>query len=254
MNGYRISQLSERVGIPATTLRYYEARGLLPARRTPAGYRTYSSTDVERVRFIATAKNLGLSLDDIRDILGIWQHGMCRDVRDELTPRLRTRIEHAEHRIAELQTFRDHLRTAMARLEALPARDSPCDPACAFVDDDASDRSDRPPQTDHAHTGPAIACTLTAQDYTDRASRWRAALAGATRWTLPGAGLRIQLPTERAEEVAALVAAESRCCPFLTFRLTFTAGGIELDAHAPAEATPLLHDLLAPAEEATSAC
>lgn len=254
MNGYRISQLSERVGIPATTLRYYETQGLLPARRTPAGYRTYTDSDIERVHFIATAKNLGLSLGDIRDILGVWQHGMCRDVRDELAPRVGAQIERAEHRITELAEFRDHLRAAVSRLESLPARNSPCDPACAFLTREPDPPAPAPRQPDPATTGPPIACTLSANEYSDRASRWRAVLTGTTRRALPDAGIRVELPTERAEEIADLVAAESRCCPFFTFRLTFTALGIELDAHAPPDAAPLLQDLFATTEEATPTC
>ena len=43
---YRISQLAERVGRPATTLRSYAARGLLPAQRTAGGYRSYDDHDI----------------------------------------------------------------------------------------------------------------------------------------------------------------------------------------------------------------
>lgn len=253
VNGYRISQLSERVGIPATRLRYYETQGLLPAQRTPAGYRTYTDIDIERVHFIATAKGLGLSLEDIREIVGVWEHGMCRDVRDHLAPRVRTQIERAEHRITELAAFRDHLRAAVTRLGSLPASDSPCDPACAFLTREPALPALAPLQSDPATTGPPIACTLGAGEYSDRIFRWRAALTETTRQALPDAGIRVELPTERAEEIAALVAAESRCCPFFTFRLTFTAHGVELDAHAPPDAALLLHDLFA-TEEATPTC
>lgn len=56
----RISQLAERSGVPATTLRFYEGAGLLPADRTPAGYRSYDEDAVERLAFIGAAKRLGL--------------------------------------------------------------------------------------------------------------------------------------------------------------------------------------------------
>jgi DNA-binding transcriptional MerR regulator len=45
----RISQLAERSGVPATTLRFYESAGLLPADRSPAGYRLYGEDAVERL-------------------------------------------------------------------------------------------------------------------------------------------------------------------------------------------------------------
>ncbi|MER8161341.1 MerR family transcriptional regulator [Streptomyces sp. NPDC094472] len=47
MTTTRISQLAERAGVPATTLRFYEGAGLLPADRTPAGYRVYGEDAVE---------------------------------------------------------------------------------------------------------------------------------------------------------------------------------------------------------------
>lgn len=55
-----ISQLADRTGIPATTLRFYGSAGLLPAGRTPGGYRVYHEDAVERLSFITTAKRLGL--------------------------------------------------------------------------------------------------------------------------------------------------------------------------------------------------
>jgi DNA-binding transcriptional MerR regulator len=44
----RISQLAARTGVPATTLRFYETAGLLPAERTAAGYRAYGEDGVDR--------------------------------------------------------------------------------------------------------------------------------------------------------------------------------------------------------------
>ena len=80
MSTYRISRLAAHAGIPTTTLRYYEKEGLVPAARTPGGYRLYTDADAERVRFIAAAKHLGLSLGRIRDLLGVWDGGMCRSL------------------------------------------------------------------------------------------------------------------------------------------------------------------------------
>ncbi|SRR6266496_11540 len=67
---YRISQLAERSGVPASTLRFYEQARLLPAGRTPSGYRIYDDSALERLRFIASAKHLGLGLEEIRELLG----------------------------------------------------------------------------------------------------------------------------------------------------------------------------------------
>ncbi|WP_406693273.1 MerR family transcriptional regulator [Saccharopolyspora sp. ID03-671] len=83
----RISQLAERTGTPATTLRFYETSGLLPAERTPAGYRIYGEDAVDRLAFIDAAKHLGLPLEEIAELLRVWESGAgveehpCRIVR-----------------------------------------------------------------------------------------------------------------------------------------------------------------------------
>ncbi|MET8538999.1 MerR family DNA-binding transcriptional regulator [Streptomyces sp. NPDC005065] len=81
MRNYRISQLAERSGVPATTLRFYEDAGLLPADRTPSGYRMYGEDAVERLAFISSAKLLGLGrvLSSDHDAVKWTAHGgPCR--------------------------------------------------------------------------------------------------------------------------------------------------------------------------------
>jgi DNA-binding transcriptional MerR regulator len=67
---YRSSPVAGRSGVPATTLRFYETAGLLPAERAASGYRVYGEAAVERLGFISSAKLLGLALEEIRDLLG----------------------------------------------------------------------------------------------------------------------------------------------------------------------------------------
>lgn len=72
----RIGELAAELGLNPKTLRYYEAIGLLPApRRTPAGYRLYSDTDRERLRFILKARAVGLTLEEIREVLAVRGDG-----------------------------------------------------------------------------------------------------------------------------------------------------------------------------------
>lgn len=71
-----IGQLAKRVGVRTSTLRYYEAEGLLsPTRRSEAGYRLYDEQAEETLHFIQRAQRLGFSLDDIRSLLHGWQAG-----------------------------------------------------------------------------------------------------------------------------------------------------------------------------------
>jgi DNA-binding transcriptional MerR regulator len=66
----RIQDLSQKTGVSAKTIRYYEDIGLLPA---PAhgenNYRQYTEQDVERLSLVAGARRLELSLEDIREFL-----------------------------------------------------------------------------------------------------------------------------------------------------------------------------------------
>ncbi|BAZ47239.1 transcriptional regulator (plasmid) [Chondrocystis sp. NIES-4102] len=67
--GWLIGELSDRVGISAHTIRYYERLGLLePPRRTESQYRIYGQENEERLRFIQKAKKFGLSLDEIKQL------------------------------------------------------------------------------------------------------------------------------------------------------------------------------------------
>lgn len=114
---YRISQLADRVGIRPATLRCYEQVGLLPARRSPSGYRLYDDSAVQRLRFIGAAKRLGLPLEEIRDLLAVRDDGRCADVRDRLRPLLSAHIADAERRSAELDGCADLLRRARAAID-----------------------------------------------------------------------------------------------------------------------------------------
>lgn len=72
----RIGAFAADLGLNPKTIRYYEGIGLLPIpKRSRAGYRLYDAADRERLRFIGKAKGLGLTLQEIRDILTLWDHG-----------------------------------------------------------------------------------------------------------------------------------------------------------------------------------
>ena len=83
MSDMRIGQLARAAGFSEKTLRYYDQIGLLrPTGRTASGYRIYSAAAIERLRFVRSAQDLGLSLSDIQSILEISDGGRvpCRHV------------------------------------------------------------------------------------------------------------------------------------------------------------------------------
>ena len=83
-DGVRIGELAAEHGLNPKTIRYYEEIGLLPAPpRDASGYRRYGRADRERLRFIAKAKAVGLTLQEIGDVLALRAGGAepCPHVR-----------------------------------------------------------------------------------------------------------------------------------------------------------------------------
>jgi DNA-binding transcriptional MerR regulator len=126
-DGLLIGEVAKRVGVTTKTIRYYESMGLVSeARRTDSGYRVYSGEDVDRIRFIQGAKALGLSLHEIKDIVGIWSEGArpCWHVSRLIDAKLAD----LDHRIEELSRFRHELRRYKEQVDASAESDTgvPC--------------------------------------------------------------------------------------------------------------------------------
>jgi DNA-binding transcriptional MerR regulator len=130
---YTIGEAAERSGFSASALRYYEGIGLVqPSTRTGAGYRLYDDDTLSRLAFIARAKQLGCSLEEITDLVGIWDGERCGPVQKRFHDLVTTKLAETQRQILELTALADQLHHAAAQL-AGPALDGPCDETCACL-------------------------------------------------------------------------------------------------------------------------
>ncbi len=112
----KVSEVSQLLGINSQTLYFYERIGLIPPpQRSRSGYRLFCEEDIERLRFITRTKALGLTLDEIKEILTLkeGQSLTCRAVHERLAAKL-TQIE---SQIQQLQALQHELKPLLERCQ-----------------------------------------------------------------------------------------------------------------------------------------
>lgn len=131
---WQIGEIAKRAGVKVSTLRYYDACGLLPpARRAESGYRLYAPEQLERLQLILEARRLGLSLRQIRQVLNPSEQGQppCERVA-LLFQRMVTRLN---ERIEQLRARRDALVYALSHAPlADTEKGAPCNLLLAAID------------------------------------------------------------------------------------------------------------------------
>lgn len=223
-----IAAVSRRSGFAAPTLRYYEQVGLLPPpERTPAGYRAYDESVFERLAFIARAKALGCSLEEIGGLLAEWERGECAPLQERLRAVAVAKVEHAQGRIADLLASTARLRNVVHGLEGHTA-DGPCDEDCGCL-------------TEPRPAPATVACTLDPVQMARRIGDWQGLLGFVTARRAVSGGVRLELADGTPlDELARLVAAERSCCAFFAFAITVDDRGVGLEVRAPAEASTVV--------------
>ena len=127
-----VGQAARRAGLTAKAVRLYEARGLLPpTERTSSGYRCYTEHDIQLLRFIRQARDLGLSLAEIRTIIGL-RRGETPPGREVITL-LQAHLDAIDHKISSLQHLREAM-TGVLHAAAAHAGQGDLVPLCHIID------------------------------------------------------------------------------------------------------------------------
>lgn len=100
-----IAEVSKRSNLPASTLRYYEEKGLIHSVGRKGLKRIFANNIIERLAFISLAQAAGLSLDEIKNMLGVNSIQVDRE-------RLLSKAEELDGQIRQLESMRDGLRHA----------------------------------------------------------------------------------------------------------------------------------------------
>lgn len=111
MDGLTIGKLSKMAGVTNDTVRFYERYGLIdPVSRSASNYRLYREEDAARLRFIKRAKELGFSLNEIKDLLAISQdpNATKADIKDR-TEQKAEDIRQKIHDLSRILSALEHL-------------------------------------------------------------------------------------------------------------------------------------------------
>ena len=99
-----IGQAAAASELSAKMIRHYEAIGLLPrAGRTASNYRVYAPNDVHVLRFIKRARELGFSMAEIGELLGLWRNKARSST--SVKKIVQRHVEELKRKIAELQSM-----------------------------------------------------------------------------------------------------------------------------------------------------
>ncbi len=111
--GTLIGDIAKTLNISQRTVRYYEELGLIAADRSNGGYRIFSDAQVERLRIILSLKEIGMPLEEIKQLLQVRQHGVTGC---EAAPKV---VEYLKETAGKLKNTIDKYQATVKELEAV---------------------------------------------------------------------------------------------------------------------------------------
>ena len=123
-----IGLAAERSGVSAKMVRHYESLGLLPrVQRTNSGYRQYTAADVHTLCFIKRSRDLGFSMAEIAELVGLWQNR--RRASSSVKRIAQKHVDELTQRIEAMQSMQ---RTLSSLLQCCQGNERP---DCPILDD-----------------------------------------------------------------------------------------------------------------------
>ena len=130
-----IGVAARRAGISARMVRHYESLGLISGvARTDSGYRQYTEADVHALHFIRRGRDLGFSMEEIAELLGLW-HDRSR-ASSQVKRIAQQHIDDLSERIAQMQAMQRSLQTLVSCCQGNDR------PDCPILDDLASGQAE----------------------------------------------------------------------------------------------------------------
>ena len=128
----KVAELSKSLGTTADTVRYYSRLGLLKPAKSVNGYKSYSNKEVPRLKFILSARNLGFSVADIKEIINESEDGKsaCPLVRSLI----KERLEETEKQFQAMLALRGKMSSALSRWEEMEDKAPTANMVCHLIE------------------------------------------------------------------------------------------------------------------------
>ena len=127
----KVAELSKSLGTTADTVRYYTRLGLLKPAKSVNGYKSYSNKEVSRLKVILSARNLGFSVADIKQILNESEDGKsaCPLVRSLI----KERLEETEKQFQAMLALRGKMSSALSQWEEMEDKAPTANMVCHLI-------------------------------------------------------------------------------------------------------------------------
>ena len=128
----KVAELAKSLGTTADTVRYYSRLGLLKPAKSVNGYKLYSNKEVSRLKFILSARNLGFSVADIKEIINESEDGKsaCPLVRSLI----KERLEETEKQFQAMLALRGKMSSALSQWEEMEDKAPTANMVCHLIE------------------------------------------------------------------------------------------------------------------------